>query len=150
MPPGRPTKYETGYPAIAAAFMRRGATRRDLAKALSVTLTTIHEWEGAYLEFSNALKTSRELAIGEVENALHKRAVGFIAEDIEEFVKKDKNGENTITLRKVRREVPPDVGAQAFYLKNRAGWRDVQTIDGDLTIKIVNDPIGEDADADPE
>jgi hypothetical protein len=65
----------------------------------------------------------------ETEDALLKRAIGFIQEEIysEDIIDKDSGKITNLAKRKiVRKTIPPDVRALLFWLKNRrpARWKD--------------------------
>lgn len=65
----------------------------------------------------------------ETEDALLKRALGFIQEEIysEDIIDKDSGEITSLAKRKVvRKTVPPDVRALLFWLKNRYPdrWKD--------------------------
>lgn len=65
----------------------------------------------------------------DTEDALLKRALGFVHEEIysEDIIDKDSGRITNLTKRKViRKNVPPDVRALLFWLKNRYPdrWKD--------------------------
>lgn len=93
---------------------------------MNISQQTFYTWLKKYPEFSEALKKGREPVDIEVEDALIKRAKGYTTtETIEEITtsgQKDPNGnyiEKERHVRRVTKEVPPDVGAIVFYLSNR-------------------------------
>lgn len=69
------------------------------------------------------LKESKEIADRQVENALHKTALGFYYE--EDMVT------NQGDVVRVKKYSKPNTTAQIFWLKNRkpADWRDKQEIE---------------------
>lgn len=84
-----------------------------------------------------ALKKGKAPVDTQVENALLKRALGYsYVETVTEFEltdtgMKDDDGKPVMekkikSVRSIKKEVPPDVGAGAFWLKNRRPdrWRE--------------------------
>lgn len=118
-----------------AAWARDGDTDENIAKRIGVGRRAIYEWKQKYPEFAEALRKSRMAVDIEVENALYNRATGTT---ITETVT-DENG-NTKTFTK---QLPPDVTAQIFWLKNRkpTHWRDKRDveIEGKLPVVIKGD-----------
>ena len=109
------------------AWARDGLTDEQLATKMGITTSTLYAWKAKYSEISEALKRGKEVVDIEVENALLKRAKGY--EYLEEKVEIEELPGGVIKSRKVVqtiKQVAPDVGAAAFWLKNRRGdvWRD--------------------------
>lgn len=107
---------------LLTAWARDGLTDEQIANNIGITPSTLYAWKGKFSEISEALKKSKEIVDIEVENALLKRAKGY------SYVEKRaemKNGRITKIVT-VTKEVPPDVGAAAMWLKNRKPkvWRD--------------------------
>ena len=104
------------------AWARDGLTDEQLAHNLGITTSTLYAWKNRFPEISEALKKGKEVVDIEVENALLKRAKGFAY--LEEKQEIDAAGRRTVT--KTVKQVAPDVGAAAFWLKNRKPsiWRD--------------------------
>ena len=84
----------------------------DIIRKLGISRRTFDRYRNEYPEFRALIDECREeaaaLAAEQVENALLKRATGYVSE-----------GEDP-------KHVPPDVRAAIFYLKNRRPerWRD--------------------------
>ena len=117
MPRGRPTKYDSRYPAMAfMACAEMGATNRQLAGLFGVGSSTLDRWIARHAEFRGAIKRGKAHFDSEVvELALLRRACGYgYAERTKRY------GE---LVREVHKEVPPDVKAQIFWLSNRAPGR---------------------------
>ena len=129
----RPSKYETEIkdklPAI-QGWARNGLTNEQIAHNLGIHVATFYKYKGKYNELSEALKKGREVVDFEVENALLKRATGYTYEETK-IEKSDKDGVKVI---KITKHVPPDVGACAFWLKNRKpnDWRDRREVGAEL------------------
>ena len=123
---GRKGKYEYWLTedglTLLRGWARDGLTMEQIAKNCGVSLSTLKDWRNKFPAISAALKKGRDLADIEVENALYRRAVGYEYEEVR--IKEDSDGgvERTVTTK----HVSPDVGAAAFWLKNRRSkiWRD--------------------------
>lgn len=95
---------------------------------MGISTTTYYQWQNDFPDISEAIKKGKAPVDIEVENALLKRAKGYtVTETIEEMYRDPET--NKITgqhIRRVTKEIPPDVGAIVFWLKNRkpGRWRD--------------------------
>ena len=87
-------------------------------------------YRNKYSDFNDALKKGKEIADIEVENALFKRAIGYKYKEVIKEVK-EIDGKKSTYIKEVTKEMPGDVGAQIFWLKNRKSnkWKDKQDID---------------------
>lgn len=99
-----------------------GMTMDEMAAFWDVARSTVFRWAKLNKDFSDHIKHGRERAELNVEKSLYKRAVGF------EYTEKEYTvvaGVTTLTKKKVK-TVAPDVGAIAFFLKNKRPdkWRD--------------------------
>lgn len=103
-------------------WKRAGLTDKQIAEdKIGISEDTLSTWKRKYEPINNALKRSREKVVGDLENALIKRALGFTGPDGKYY--------------------PPDKTALIFALKNMdpATWRDkveVQTEDGGMVIRV--------------
>lgn len=98
-----------------------GQTLAEIARALSVSLDTLWRWRRDNPEFSDALKTAREIATSRVEQSLYHRAIGYEHES----TKLMQNGGQVIAVRTTE-HYPPDPASAIFWLKNCAPdrWRE--------------------------
>ena len=140
----RPNRYETEIKDKLAAvkgWARNGLSNDQIADNLGITRSTFYEYQKKYKDFSDAIKKGKEVVDFEVENALLKRAMGYDYIEVKEEVEGGVVTKRTKTLK----HVPPDVGAAAFWLKNRkpTEWRDRKEIgqelkgDGSITFNIM-------------
>lgn len=110
------------------AWARDGLTLEQIAHNIGCSTSTLREWRNLYPAISAALKNGADVADIEVENALHKRAVGYSYDEIVSEPSVDPGtGKQVLKVSKiVRRHVAPDVTAQIYWLKNRRPnkWRD--------------------------
>ena len=127
------SKYETDVlPRLVEieAWKRDGLTDEQIMKNLGIGRDSFYRYKDKYSEFSDALKKGKEVADIEVENALFKRAIGYKYKEVIKEVK-EIDGKKTTYVKEVIKEMPGDVGAQIFWLKNRKSskWKDKQDID---------------------
>lgn len=115
-------------------WARDGLTDEQIAQNIGINPATLYVWKNNYPEISESLKKGKEVVDYEVENALLKRALGYTIKE----EKLTKDGE----LVEVEKEVPGDVTAQIFWLKNRKpdAWRDKPEDNGNKeeAITIIN------------
>lgn len=99
-------------------WARDGLTDEQIAQNIGIVESTLYEWKNKYSEISESLKKGKEVVDYEVENALLKRALGYT-------VKEEKLTKDGMVVE-LEREIPGDVTAQIFWLKNRKpdAWRD--------------------------
>lgn len=127
------SKYETEVkPKLVEieAWKRDGLTDEQICKNLGIVKDTFYKYKEKYADFSDALKKGKEVADIEVENALFKRAIGYKYKEVIKEVK-EIDGKKSTYVKEVIKEMPGDVAAQIFWLKNRKSskWKDKQDID---------------------
>jgi hypothetical protein len=134
---GRPTKYKAEYAKQAGRLCALGATDADLAEFFEVTESTINLWKIEHSKFSESMLEAKQNHDFEVEQALARRAKGFMK------VKQVFNPEGNIVM--LQEEVPPDTNACSLWLRNRQPqkWRDKQEHevtgkDGEPFIPVLN------------
>ncbi len=108
----------------------------EIAEKMQVTPHTLRRWMARYPPLQAALHGQHDAVQPSpdgtppgdqddaVEDALHKRAIGFYYEE-ERVERNGKEGEKTTVTRKY---MPPDLHAAIFWLKNRRPdqWREKQ------------------------
>ena len=102
-----------------------GLSDEQIAKNIGINRTTLYDWKKKYSDISDALKKGKEVADYEVENAMHKSAIGYFVEEEKTYVTVV-DGIPTKRLEKTKKWIPPNTAAQIFWLKNRRPdkWRD--------------------------
>ena len=125
MPGGRPTVYKLEYAEIASICCMLGATNAVLAERFEVSRSTIDNWIASIPDFSDAVRKGREVADGAVVSALYARAIGLQRRMTKVFCQDGK----PITVDYAV-ELPPDVRACIFWLRNRRPqqWREDRPI----------------------
>jgi len=130
---GAKEKYDSNtFPLLAEKYARTGLNDIQIAEALGISLASFYNYQNKYLEFLEAIKRGKAPVDVDVENALLKRARGFEYEEITKDVGIDADGQPKIkSIKTVKKYVPPETAAIAFWLKNRKPkeWRDSQNID---------------------
>lgn len=126
--------------ALIEGYARRGYNDEQVADKMGIARSTLFKWRKICPAINDALKSGKEEADVEVENALFRRATGYDA--TEEHVEYE-CGIETKRVTNIR-HVPPDTGAACFWLKNRRPeeWRDKRELEqsGESTLCITIDP----------
>jgi hypothetical protein len=93
-----------------------GAIEDEIANELNIGPATFDRWKQKYPEFRCALKAGKDAFDDRIERSLYQRAVGW-------------------------GNLPPDVTACIFWLKNRrkAQWRDVQNVEAALGHYVISE-----------
>lgn len=115
-------------------WARDGLTDEQIATNMGIAAKTLYRWKETHCQICQSLKNGKEVVDYEVENALLKRALGYTVKE----EKLTKDGE----VVELEREVPGDVTAQIFWLKNRKPdvWRDKPEDNGNKEegVTIIN------------
>jgi transposase-like protein len=125
---GRKSLYDPEiHPKKAADLALMGKTNDEIADIFGVTKETLNQWRKEYPEFSDAIKYNKNQADSKVVKSLYQRANGYEYQEKRVIQNPDGTTRKEVTVK----QVPPDVTAQIFWLKNRqpAQWRDKQHIE---------------------
>lgn len=124
-------------------WARDGLIDEQIAGNMGISCATLHEWKNRFPEFSEALKKGKEVADLEVENALFRRACGYKTIEVKHAPRLNKEtGETALeVISETEKEIPPDVTACIFWLKNRKPeqWRDGKALDVSGKLARVGD-----------
>lgn len=117
-------RYRPEMAELVRLLRRLGEKNEDIARLLGVPPEKLLRWQSQHSEFKKAMAepAAAELA----ENALLRRALGFqVCESSAEELVDKKSGEilEVLKRRTITKDVPPDVRALLFYLKNRCPER---------------------------
>ncbi len=129
----RPTKYNAEYhvPWI-KGLAQKGYTVKEIARDIGVAVSTVSKWIAENEELSEAIKKGRRFADSQVEMSLYQRAIGCKITKKRTVIQAGGNGEQKpARVEILEEEIPPDVTACIFWLKNRdpESWRDKHDID---------------------
>lgn len=92
-------------------------TETDIWKRLAISAPTWEKCKREHPELRQALLGKQKL-IGDVRNALLKRALGFEYEETKKSIRKDDQGRDVVYTEITKRYSPPDVGACNSILQN--------------------------------
>jgi DNA-binding XRE family transcriptional regulator len=100
-------------------WARDGLTDEQIAKNIGIAPKTLYDWKNKYSELCKTLKNSKAIVDLEVENALLKRAKGYLFDEVKEEYETSEQGSKLIKRTVITKEVVGDTTAQIFWLKNR-------------------------------
>lgn len=132
---GRPTKFKPEHLVTARALAKLGATNQEMAEAFGVSLSTLNLWKVQHQEFSDSIKSGKEVADDRVVDSLYNRAMGFSHPDTDIRVV-----DGAIVETPMVKHYPPDTTAAIFWLKNRRPeeWRDKQEIEHSGSVALTD------------
>lgn len=144
---GRKPKYEEWLTeeklSIIRGWKMRGLTNEQVASNMGINIATLCKWQNQFSEISEALKTGKDEADLQVENALFQSAMGYDYEEITEELKWNpiKRDYEMKVTKKVTKHQPPSNTAQIFWLKNRRAeqWRD--KVENNITLNEDSDAL---------
>lgn len=149
---GVKSTYKPEYAEQARKLCLLGATDKELAGFFNVTESTINKWKVDYSEFSESIKSGKDIADGNVADRLYRRAMGYSHDDEDIRTISIGDGMSEIIKTPTVKHYPPDTAAAIFWLKNRqrGKWRDKQEVEqsGAVTYKVVTGIPDNDGDAD--
>lgn len=126
-------------------WARDGLTDEQIAHNIGITTTTLYDWKKKYPQFTEAIKSGKEVVDRIVENALLKSAMGYkFDEVVKERIYNPETGESEIVeVKRTTKDVAPNSTSLIFWLKNRqpAKWRDTKNIDAVVEVKNPFDGI---------
>ena len=150
--PGRKCKYFSHiepYLNLIEGWVRQGVPEETIARKLSVAQSSFQEYKRKFPELSELLKKGRDTADIAVENALFRAAVGYEYEETHtEFVEGCRSGESGISphasntnnkkIVTVKKQIPGNVTAQIFWLKNRRPdlWQDRKEVATEISTSL--------------
>lgn len=117
---------------VIEGWAREGLTNKQIAHNMGISERSLADWINRFPAICAALKKGKAPVDFEVENALLKRAKGYtVTETVEEIYttgERDLDGNYKVRsrhIRKITRDVPPDVTAIIYWLNNRKSecWR---------------------------
>ncbi|MDN5780528.1 MAG: hypothetical protein L0H23_00655 [Luteimonas sp.] len=133
---GRPTKYLAFYAEQARKLALLGMTNERMADFFGVALSTLHLWRDAHPEFSDAIKAGKDDADAKVATSLYHSALGG---GTVTQVQEEEDAEGNVITKKTVKELPANVTAQIFWLKNRQPqqWRDKVVLEDETPPEVL-------------
>lgn len=126
-------KYNDDFPLLAEGMAREGLIDKDIAAKLGISVETFYQYVKKYPEFSEAIKRGKAPVDVRAENSLLKRVEGYEFEETHVEYEAVKKGEKASAkkVKKITKQMAPDVAACIFWLKNRKPkkWRDKQNVE---------------------
>jgi len=104
-------------------WLKKGLSEKQIYTNLSVGKTAWERYKKVHEELRDLLKSGRITQVQEVENALYKNATGFYYYVDDMMKVKDKDGSEKVQVVRLQKFKPPETGAIAFFLKNKASDR---------------------------
>ena len=124
-------------------WKRNGLTDEQIAENIGINRDTLYTWIKRFPDIADSLKTGKEDADLQVENALFKSACGYDYEEITEELKWDNKTRSYVmkVTKKLTKHQPPSNTAQIFWLKNRRAenWRD--KVENNITLNEDTDVL---------
>jgi len=113
---GRPSKYSPKQH-IDQAFKlgALGLTDKEIASFFNIATSTFKLWKKKNPEFSASVERGKICANAKVAVSLYKSAIGDVYIEQETIVKY----QGSIRIVKLKKQLPPSVSAQRFWLNNR-------------------------------
>lgn len=126
-----------------------GAKDVEIAQFLGISLSALKLAKKKHQSFGDAIKRGRILADAEVAASLHRRCTGYESTEVTTNEIRNAGGE-LLSIEKitVTREIPPDVDACLFWLKNRQPDKWCDRIEIDHT--DMREPGKTDSDSDSQ
>ncbi|WP_047528827.1 helix-turn-helix domain-containing protein [Staphylococcus schweitzeri] len=125
---------------LVEGWKRDGLTDEQIARNLGVSKHTLIKWKKNIPDFLDAIKKGKEVSDYELENALHKRAVGYYYE--EETVT---NKGDVVKIKKYEHANPTSL---IFALKNRLPHKYRDKVEQEITNRNIEINIGDYVDDD--
>jgi hypothetical protein len=126
---GRKTQYRKILDDVVFKLCLLKAIDSEIAEVLCVSEQTLNTWKEKHPTFLESIKKGKAKADANVAERLYERAMGYSHPETKVFCH-----EGEITTYEVIKHYPPDFSSMCFWLKNRAGWKDVT--DYSLNIKV--------------
>lgn len=134
---GRKTKYDPEtFPKLAEGFAREGLNDEQISSNLGISKDRFYYFQKKYPDFFDAVKRGKAPVDMAVENALLKRALGYEFEETSTEVSISGGEAVPNSIKKTKKHIPPDVGAAAFWLKNRRPdrWKETRFVDARVQV----------------
>ena len=101
-------------------WLRDGLTEKQVCRNLGISVETLNQYKRRYPELVEAIKRGKQVIVTELENALIRRALGYRYQEVKTYIKTEDGQTATEYVERTDKEMPPNVGALAILLKNKA------------------------------
>ena len=101
-------------------WISKGLNEKQIFTNLGIGKTTWSKYKNKYSELKDLIKRGRTGQVHEVENSLYKNATGYYYHTDGAMKVKDKEGNESVQIYTLKKFKPPETGAIAFFLKNKA------------------------------
>jgi hypothetical protein len=117
---GRRSKFNAVMQDQMLSLYKAGKTDAEVAKAVSVSVRTIHNWKAGNSAFFHSIREAKAVIDGFVEAALFRRAMGYTHTAEKVFFWR-----GTVYRVETIKHYPPDPKSIALWLRNRCPerWR---------------------------
>ena len=128
-------------------WIAKGITRKDCAKNMGITRSTLWTWENKSQDISNALREGDKVQVEIAVSSLIKRANGYNYEEHE--YRYDEDG-NKYPHRTFLKHMPADVNANKYFLNNRSNGEfsdkvQIEDVEGTKLLEQIRDGLKEKA-----
>ncbi len=107
-----------------AKWRATGASNKQIADKLGISLSSLKNYKKEYAELDNALSYGKSNLNLDIAKTVADMALGYTYET-EELVRVKKDGKYKTVAVKVQKYVPPNLEAAKYFLKNRTkNWND--------------------------
>lgn len=141
---GRKSLYRPEMAGMAFKLKKEGYFDKDIMKALGINKDTFYLYQTKYPDFAEALKKGEDFVIDKIEESLYQTAKGYFIEEQVTEIKYVGDKEYKM-VRKIKKYIPPNIGAQIFILKNKRPdqWKDTQEHKhtGQMTVLSIPEEI---------
>lgn len=101
-------------------WRRAGKTSKYIADKLGISYFILYEYKKKYKKLDEAMNVGKEQLIDEMKKSLFEIAKGYDYEEVQTEIEQGFNGGEKKKIKKIKKHVPPNVGALIFVLCNFA------------------------------
>lgn len=112
---GRKTLYKKSMVEQTRNLVMMGYTHEKVAEFYNIHISSLYLWKNQYLEFFDALNTCRDENDSNIVRSLYDVAKGYNYTE----KKKEVDGDGKTKITRIKKHMPPNVGAIKVWLYNR-------------------------------
>lgn len=127
---GRKGTYTEGCDLQVYKLCLLGLIDEEIAEFFGIRVSTLNNWKKMHPSFMESIKRGKLVADANVVTKLYSRAMGYDYEEV--TTEPSGKGEGKQKVKKTIKHMAPDVGAIAFWMKNRQPklWRERKEVTG--------------------